>query len=56
MATWCGMECDELSTCDGLDRLLSKKAYPCDEVVEKAGAFRSLSWQDAQRRRRRLRL
>jgi hypothetical protein len=45
----------ELSTWDGLNRVLSKSTYGWDEAVEKADAFHNLSWEDAERRWQRLR-
>lgn len=45
----------ELSTWDGLNRLLSQTTYSWDEAVKKAEAFHNLSWEDAERRWGRLR-
>ena len=46
----------ELSTWDGLDRVLSQATYTWDEALKRAGYFRNLSWQDAERRWHHLRM
>jgi hypothetical protein len=44
----------ELATWDGTDRLRSQKTYSWGEAVKRAELFHNLSWEDAERRWRRL--
>lgn len=46
----------ELSTWDGEDRLLSAQTYTWEDAFTRAELFRNLSWEDAERRWRHLRM